>query len=781
MTKRRTARRGQPALESLAVRSGALTLADKPRAKPPTDELGAAAGIGYGGFLSSFDADYAAAFQMPTRWQTMDRMATDPAVSASLSALTFPVLAARLDVEPASDDPEDVRLAEFVEAGLNNMTTGLARHRMEALGFVGEGVRVFETVFERREDDLWYPRKLALRPNNTITDDGWLVDEHGGPAGVKQQKPDGAQVELEMDRLLAFTHMGDGPGLLGRPAMRAMYRPWYLIDKLSRVGAIGIERHGVGIPWARYTGSSESEAAKVDRALMGMHAASQGFFRVGDDVPDWGMRGVEGTVMDPVPFLEYQRRDLFLASLAQFLALGTDGVGSMALSQDQSAFFMMAVRFIAAEIEDVYNRHLIPRWIGHNWLIPADRLPRVKHGVIDQRNATEWATGIASAVAAGVQFPPDELARTASRLFGVTIPEAVEVEESSETDGVIEPALLNGIQVEKALDIMGRYRAGELNYIQAETALRAFLAVRLELIPLLLGQDGAKAPEGPGRAPSSGVADVNDPNAPEAETDEGGPAMSAQWTGVDLAGELPSLIALRALGVEVNFAGMSDRLDGAEARIIAALAPLQQRQVNRLLNAAKTIISRGDADALARFTIQSDEEAKAIATVLAGVYDYGAEQVVGELAQQGAKGSKPDKAARAAALALLGVTAAEMARSLADRLRTAWGSAVVGQMRTGYDKAALAEAVTVPGERLLADVARRGPSTALGLGRADVVSDTPVKWVASAAMDRGTCAYCRALDAQEWEDGKQPKVPFADCAGKSRCRCAIIPIVVRGK
>ncbi len=345
MTKRRS-RSAKPPLERYRVPTGnhpsgrTTTVALAERTKPPTDERGSAGVVAWGGVLSGFDQDYADAWRLLRRWDTTERMRSDPAVAAALSALTYPVLAAKLEVEPASDDPEDVRLAEFVDESLAGMTTSLARHRAEVLGFVGEGVRVFETVYERREDDYWRLRKLALRPNRTITT--WHVDDTGGPDGVSQILADGRTEKLEMDRLLAFTHLGDRPSLLGRPATRAMYRPWFVIDKLSRIGAIALERHGVGIPWARYVGGSDTEAKRIDRALMGLHANEQSFFRVDDQVPEWGVKGVEGTVMDPVAFMEYQRRDLFLAPLAQFLALGTDGVGALSLSQDHSSFFMQA-------------------------------------------------------------------------------------------------------------------------------------------------------------------------------------------------------------------------------------------------------------------------------------------------------------------------------------------------------------------------------------------------------------------------------------------------------
>lgn len=393
-----------------------------PPAHPPTDDRGSSGTVGWGGVMSSLAADYAPAWQLPRRWTTAENMRADPAVTAALAALTFPILGAALTVEGASDDPEDVKLAEFVEAGLANMTTDLSTHRMETLDSVGDGVAVFYTRYERREDDLWHLRKLKLLPNKSITE--WNIDEdHGDPVGVTQTLPSGRPEVFTMDELLVFTHMRRGDSLLGRPALRAMYRPWFLIDKLSRIGAIAVERGASGTPWARYTGGSDTEARKLDRALQGLHAQERAYLRIDEDVPDWGIKGIEGATVDAVPLMEYQRRDLFLAPLAQFLALGSDGVGSMALSGDHSGFFMLALNFIAAEIEAVYNRYLIPRWIGYNWTVPSDRLPKVKHGAIDRRDVGAWTQAVAAMVQAGIPLPMDALAEEATRYLGITVPE----------------------------------------------------------------------------------------------------------------------------------------------------------------------------------------------------------------------------------------------------------------------------------------------------------------------------------------------------------------------
>lgn len=260
-------------------------------------------------------------------------------------------------------------------------------------------------------------------------------------------------------------------------------------------------------------------------------------------------------------------------------------------------------------------------------------------------------------------------------------------------------------------------------------------------------------------------------------------AAGRAWPGVTFAaGALKSPIMLEALGIAVDFAGMTSALDEAEARIIRDLAPLQEKQRNRLLIAARKIVRDGDAEAIDDFTIQHDKEQAAILAALVALYEAGGENALAEIEGQGVKPSKVERVAKAAAVAYLTVLAAEAARSLADRLRTAWGSAVVGQIQTGYNADALAAAITAPGDRLLADVARRGSSTALGMGRSDAVGANAkgVKLeIWSAMLDENSCDPCKALDGQEFAVGEGPAAPYvAGCAGGAKCRCIRIPIAV---
>ena len=707
---------------------GAVNLAA--RASAPTVERGTSSASGsYQGLLSELAADYAPAWQRPKRWDTIAAMRTDPGVAATLTAYTAPLLAAPLTVEAASTDPDDVRMAEWLEEALHGLIGGLDRHRRRALDRVGDGVAVFEPVSETREGGLIWPRKFGVRPNRTLTE--WHIDANGGPDGVTQMDPTtGKLTRLKMDELLVFTH-AQRDDLLGTPIIRAMFRPWFLIDKISRIGAMSIERGGMGIPWARYEGNDEAEAARIDRMLMGVHAGEYAFLRWGADVKDWGTQGVTGTVIDPVPFMEYQRRDLFLAPLCQFLVLGVDGVGSNALSEDQTSFFAKVVESVRKEEEDTYNTFWVPKAIGYNWQVTADRLPRVKIGTVGGQRAAEWFQSVALAVQAGIALPPAELSQRAGRFLGVNIPEPETIAE--------------------------------------------------ETVPTSTDPNDPTVQE-------EGRTDAGD------VTGGGEPALRGQWQGVTFGagagGQLKSEIMLEALGIRPNFIGMAAKLDGGRDRIAARLGGLQEKQANRLRAKAKKIIASGDPEQLQAFledpaSIPYTEERAAIEAELEALYRDGVGEVGDELGQQGYKATAPDSERTDKDKALLGLLALWGGKVLADRMMTAFGGEVLGQLRSigaggKLDAKALDAALTGAPGKLLADIASRGANSALGMGRGATIdaNAAAVKMVVrSSKLDINTCQNCAALDGQEWPAEDAPPCPEPTCDGGNLCRCENVAVV----
>ena len=743
-------------------------------ARPETGETGYAGAPSWDGSRTfGSETDYNTVWATPsTRWTTVQKMLTDPDVCAGLDAIILPLLAAGLTVEPGEDKPKAREAAAFLQNDLEHMSLSLLDTRTAALyGMLSDGVSVFEKVWEYGDDKRTHLRKLAERPPRTIAADGWLVDEHGGPQGIKQLDDLGQPVELPIDRLIMFIHRRRQGSILGEPILRRVYGSWLLKTDLMKVGGVAVARHATGVPTMRPRSRDAGYLSKVDTLLAGLSSHEHSFVRLDPDqeMGDFEVKGVSGTMADPVPQMEYHRRSIYLGLLCPFLPLGSDGVGSMALSETQSGFFLMLLQALARLEEDTYNRYLIPQWVSYNWPdINEGALPQVRIGRIDRRDALAWFAAVSQAVASGAIEVGAELRERAEEMLGIEVPEAKPTAEDVAA-GITADKAFGTTQITAAFDIVDRYKMGVLTREQAGTALAAFLNLTPEVVAALLD------------AP---VADVSTPDADQT----GGAKVGEDPTAVQSAqaDKLPSIIAIEALGIDVRFGAMEKRLNEREARIVAKLRKLQDKQARRLVAIATKAIKAGDVSVLETTEVATDEEADVLYAEMVAEYDDAAADYLHELESQGIKPvalAAPEPVDRGARRRLLRLFSVEIARGLGDRMRTAWGSVVARQMRpeVGLNVVNLSEIVTAAGDRLLADIAKQSVSASLSSARWDAAAANAalVKHeIYSTMLDENVCDACAQYEGEEFAVGEGPNAPGDHCEGTAdRCRCVRVPVI----
>ena len=448
----------------LSIQMPSIRLKKAPAPQLPQGEKGSAGRIitryGRSGAVLNLSAlDYKTEMQPPQRWATVESMLNDDAVGAAFAALTLPILAAPLTVEPGTQDALGREMAEFCQADLEGMSTSLHQHRAEVLDSLPYGVTVLEKDFEVREDGLIHLRNLVLRPNTSIIE--WQArDERGGPRGIVQLDGDGREIELEIERLLIFTHGRRGANITGRSIFRSAYKAWWYKDKLERIASIAAERGAVGIPVGEQTGDDDDLATDIESILQGVRASEEAFVREIAGRFKFRMEGLTGDRVDVIPILESFKRSIYVSVLADFLALGTaDAGGSWALSRDKSSFFVMALRSILNMVEDTYARYLITPWARANWGdVPTKSLPKVTHGALNTRNVAEWFTALTSAVKDGVLFPDPQMQAMAREILEIPeLPDRGPGAQTAEERAAQQPnqpgekpAALPGVQVQQA-------------------------------------------------------------------------------------------------------------------------------------------------------------------------------------------------------------------------------------------------------------------------------------------------------------------------------------------
>jgi len=386
----------------MKLKAGPIEFSFKEAPKPsaPTSELGSTGTSFFSGILTG--EEYNTDLQGSKGRDIYEKMRkSDAQVKATLLACELPLRAAIWRMEPASDDPGDVEIAEFVE---NNLMEGMTitfdsflKHVLLMLPF---GYSIFERVYALEDGRIKW-RKLAPRLPKTLYK--WNINKQdGGLDGIEQFvfKNDKYEfVDIPADRLVIFTNDKEGSNFEGTSLLRAAYKHWYYKSNLERIDAIAAERHALGVPTLEIPDTATTEdIAKADKILQRLHAHEKSYMR---HKAGWSfdIKGLSGSIKEIMPSIEYHDRMIGHSILASFLTLGSRDVGSYALSRDQSSFFLMALNAIGKNVCDTMNRYAIQPLVDYNWNV--ESYPKLAYSPLETRDIESYCNAISGLIEKG--------------------------------------------------------------------------------------------------------------------------------------------------------------------------------------------------------------------------------------------------------------------------------------------------------------------------------------------------------------------------------------------
>lgn len=343
---------------------------------------------GHGRDVLAFDENERIAdLQWPQSVGVYARMAAeDGRVASLLQAIGLPIrrTAWRIDPNGASDE-----VAAFVAKNLGLPLVGAgdvvveqpsrrhsgrfswSQHLADALAILQYGHAFFEQVYRLDEEtgQFWL-RKLAPRPQKSITKIS--VARDGGLESITQSPPafDGStlygigQVEIPVDRLVAYTRDPE-PGMwMGKSLLRPAYKHWILKDDILRVQATAIRRNGAGIPVVTAAKDDDQQVARAREIASSMRAGNNAGIGL---PPGWKaeLLGVTGNLPDTQQAITGHDKAIALAGLAHFLNL--DRGGSYALASVQADTFVQSVQTFAEAICETANHHIVWDLVDLNW------------------------------------------------------------------------------------------------------------------------------------------------------------------------------------------------------------------------------------------------------------------------------------------------------------------------------------------------------------------------------------------------------------------------------
>ena len=695
--------------------------------KPLKGEVGVTgtSSMALGGNIVLTEEDYNPDLRGQAFYDQIDRMRlSDSQVKAVMSILKLPLLAADWGFEPASNDPKDVEIAEWLEDRFFNHQLRsfdyILRHMLLSLDF---GCMPFEMVWEVETDDLLnrpmaHLVKLAPRMPRTIME--WRLTEDGQLASILQYAEKGGsyqQIPISGERLLVFTHDMEGANYKGTSILRQARKDWFIKERLQRINQVAIEKRAAGIDVGTLPDNAKPGQQAAFEAVLQTIRTHERAYVVEPSGHKYRIEGISGAVLDPLPSIQYADIMILRSILADFLVAGAGSEGSFALVKDRSSFFLMALRAIGDELRAPVNRYLIPQWVNWNWP-NVKKYPELVHSRLDRRDVGAIATALQGLIPVGILTPGDELEQE--------VRELLELPDMPEGEGAGLARLARSGESNRLVSAFQKSKAPkrplEIRSIKPRTPLEK----SVDWITLERGLDDAteKIVKVYRAVQDKQIAKV---------IDEAMKAIVADKPADERAEMLENI-------------GIPYKKEAAETigKVLADLYGLGQREIRQ------EIARQGGAPLRLAMPLDAEND-----SVIKRFLRFRAFSVVYQLS---------------------------------DRLKGSLLNNGLNMIREGQmDRLMLKGTLTALSDKAIRSAAGLTVSEALNLGRESVAkrNETLVEEVVySAILDDNVCDACRPLDGrslrmgtQEYEDTKPPRAQGGSveaCHGINRCRCVLI-------
>lgn len=376
--------------------------------------------------------------RFPEACRTFRTMAGDVTIAAALSL--FKMMISRVEwsvdlgVEP---DAQMIANGQFLEECVCDMDHTWRSFIQETTSALTYGFSVHEKVYRRRtyangskyNDNKIGIKKLPIRSQDTIY--MWLYSDDGRDlVGVRQSL---SLVAGGGDRYLNMNSLAvDGNGMIdiprkkfmlvrvdaerdnpeGNSPLRAAYFAWKYRCEIENQESIGVTRDMVGMPTLylppRYMSADATPAeAEVYRQYQQIIRNIQMNEQSGLVLPmaydpdsrqplfKFELTSTLGSKMyDTDAIIKRWDNKILTALFADVLKLGQDAVGSFSLAGAKTNIMAMAIEARLQEIADVINNDLIPQLFALNGVRPDAKLPKMKHGDLDEIDLDEFSKAI---------------------------------------------------------------------------------------------------------------------------------------------------------------------------------------------------------------------------------------------------------------------------------------------------------------------------------------------------------------------------------------------------
>ena len=367
---------------------------------------------------------------------------TDAAVKAAENAVKVPLLASDWSIDTKAGDAKGEEIREFIENSLFNLENRSWKDLLrEMLTYLSFGYAVFEIILDV-VDGMVVLQDLSPRVQASI--ERWETED--GSLGVTQQILNDSglsRASIPAEKLLILTNDKEGDDLTGQSIFRSAYRSYFMKTNLYKIQGIQAERWGVGLPvieMAEDLAFGEDEKDKAEEMARNIRANQKAYAVMPPGYKLNILTPSGNPIGDSIEkAIDHHNRQIVLSILAQFLMLGGDGTGSLALSKDQSSFFLKVLDDKASYLAEQINKRVIKPLVDLNFG-EQEYYPELTYSPLGDTDLEQMSKVVSELLNAGAITKNSKDEQYIRGLFG--FPELTE-EEQEEVDNMPESETTN--------------------------------------------------------------------------------------------------------------------------------------------------------------------------------------------------------------------------------------------------------------------------------------------------------------------------------------------------
>lgn len=309
------------------------------------------------------------------------RLITLPIRSALKNATFVP----QNNVEGGEEEAAFMEQMFTLPASAGGMTVPLSKVIAQMLMAVFDGFSAFEMVYWQPKTGpmkgKWTLKKLAHRPAETLS---FLIDNNSEYAGLRQRTMwQGQHIDkvLPAEHTVYYAAQEEERAFYGRSYFEAAFKHWEAKFKLYLIAHIAAQRAAVGTRVGKMPRNpNKAEREALVRGLADLGIAQ--YIVIPEDYTIESLKEFAG-----FPFLDYinhHNSQMSKSILAAFFDKDQGGsdVKLVDFGQQSDAMFIMMLQTIMAEIEEVINQKIVPRFI--DWNFDSGRYPKFQFGPLTE-------------------------------------------------------------------------------------------------------------------------------------------------------------------------------------------------------------------------------------------------------------------------------------------------------------------------------------------------------------------------------------------------------------